>query len=71
MWTYAQTHGLVIVSKDADFAVLSAARGPPPKVIWLRIGNGPTQDVVNLLRARAADVQAFLSDPSAGVLELS
>ena len=70
VWAYAATRGLAVVSKDADFVALSAALGSPPKVIWLRIGNGPTQDVVALLRARAADVQAFLADPAAGVLTL-
>ncbi|MFO0799576.1 MAG: DUF5615 family PIN-like protein [Gemmataceae bacterium] len=70
VWTYAAAHGLAVVSKDADFATLSAALGPPPKVVWLRIGNGPTRDVVALLRARAADVHTFLADPAAGVLEL-
>jgi predicted nuclease of predicted toxin-antitoxin system len=59
-----------MVSKDADFQALSAALGPPPKVIWLRIGNGPTRDVVALLRTRAADVRAFLADPTSALLEL-
>jgi predicted nuclease of predicted toxin-antitoxin system len=70
VWTYAGVHGLAVVSKDVDFARLSAVLGPPPKVIWLRIGNGPTRDVVNLLRARVADAHAFLADPAAAVLEL-
>jgi predicted nuclease of predicted toxin-antitoxin system len=70
VWTYAAAHGLAVVSKDADFVRLSAVLGLPPKVIWLRIGNGPTRDVVALLRARVADVQAFLADPAAAVLEL-
>jgi len=70
VWDYAAAHGLAVVSKDADFAQLSAVLGPPPKVIWLRIGNGPTRDVVALLQTRAADVQAFLADPTAAVLEL-
>ena len=70
VWAYAAAHGLAVVSKDADFVQLSAVLGPPPKVIWLRIGNGPTRDVVSLLRTRAADVQAFLADPVAAVLEL-
>jgi predicted nuclease of predicted toxin-antitoxin system len=70
VWAYAAAHGLAVVSKDADFAQLSAALGPPPKVIWLRIGNGPTRDVVAMLRARAADVQAFLADPARCILEL-
>lgn len=70
VWVYAAAHGLAVVSKDADFAQLSAVLGPPPKVIWLRIGNGPTRDVVALLQTRAAEVQAFLADPAAAVLEL-
>jgi predicted nuclease of predicted toxin-antitoxin system len=70
VWAYAAAKGLAVVSKDADFARLSAVLGAPPKVIWLRIGNGPTRDVVALLRLRAAVVQAFLTDVGAAVLEL-
>jgi predicted nuclease of predicted toxin-antitoxin system len=70
VWAYAAAHGLAVVSKDTDFVRLSAALGAPPKVIWLRLGNCPTRDVVTLLRARAADVRAFLADPAVAVLEL-
>ena len=70
VWAYAVARGLAVVSKDADFRNLSASQGPPPKVIWLHVGNGPTRDVEALLRSRAADVRAFLSDPAASVLEL-
>jgi predicted nuclease of predicted toxin-antitoxin system len=67
---YAAAHGFAVVSKDADFAKLAATLGAPPKVIWLRIGNGPTRDVVALLRSRATDVNAFLADTTQAVLEL-
>ena len=70
VWAYAAARGLAVVSKDADFRHLSATLGPPPKVVWLRVGNGPTRDVEALLRSRAADIRAFLSDPAASVLEL-
>ena len=70
VWAYAAARGLAVVSKDADFAALSATLGPPPKVVWLRIGNGPTRDVAALLQSRLANVQAFLTDPAASVLEL-
>lgn len=70
VWAYAAAQGLAVVSKDADFARLSAVLGPPPKVFWLRIGNRPTRDVVALLRSRAADIQAFLADAVATILEL-
>lgn len=70
VWAYAAARGLAITSKDADFASLSTTLGTPPKVVWLRVGNGPTRDVLALLRARAADIQAFLSDPGTALLEL-
>ena len=70
VWAYAAARGLAVVSKDADFRNLSTTYGPPPKVIWLRVGNGPTRDIEALLRSRAADVRAFLSDPAASMLEL-
>ena len=38
IWDYAGTHGYVIASKDTDFRQLAFLYGPPPKVIWLRVG---------------------------------
>ena len=70
VWDYAAARGLAVVSKDADFQHLSAALGLPPKVVWLRVGNGPTRAIEALLRSRAADIRAFLSDPAAALLEL-
>jgi predicted nuclease of predicted toxin-antitoxin system len=70
VWSFAATNGLAIVSKDSDFQVLSRTRGSPPKVVWLRIGNGPTRDVESLLRSRCVDVCAFLADPAQALLEL-
>ena len=70
VWAYAAAHGLAVVSKDADFQKLSAALGPPPKVVWVRVGNSPTRVVEMLLRSRAGDIRAFLADPASAVLEL-
>lgn len=70
VWTYAAARGLAVVSKDVDFRDLSVLLGPPPKVLWLRVGNGPTRDVEALLRSRAADIRTFLADPAAALLEL-
>jgi predicted nuclease of predicted toxin-antitoxin system len=70
VWAYAATRGLAIVSKDADFVQLSAALGPPPKLVWLRVGNRLTRDVAALLRTRAADIRTFLADPAASLLQL-
>ena len=70
VWAYAASRGLTVVSKDADFRSLSASLGSPPKVLWLRVGNGPARAVEALLRSRAVDIRAFLADPSSALLEL-
>jgi predicted nuclease of predicted toxin-antitoxin system len=70
VWHYAAAHDLIVVSKDADFSQLVLQRGPPPKVIWLRVGNGPTAAVAALLRGRVADVLAFVANPAMSLLIL-
>ncbi len=64
VWEYAAAKGLAIVTKDADFELLAEKLGPPPKVLWLHLGNGPTQAVESLLRSRATEIEFFLSTPT-------
>jgi predicted nuclease of predicted toxin-antitoxin system len=47
---------------------MSFLRGAPPKVVWLRIGNAPTQAVVDLLRSRIADIEYFVRDAETALL---
>lgn len=60
----------MIVTKDVDCYNLSAARGYPPKVVWIRLGNCPTSEVADLLRERHGELLAFHRDDAAGLLEL-
>jgi len=39
LWAQASAAGFVLVTKDEDFHRLSVLLGPPPKVIWVRLGN--------------------------------
>jgi len=39
VWDFARQHGLVIVSKDADFSERIIVSTPPPWVVHLRFGN--------------------------------
>ena len=43
VWGVAAKRGCALVSKDEDFHRLSVLRGAPPKVIWIRLGNAPTE----------------------------
>ncbi len=70
MWAYATATGFVLVTKDEDFHRLSVLRGPPPKVIWVRLGNGTTADVARLLRVRHGPIATFVAHPEAAFLAL-
>lgn len=71
VWSYARTHGSAIVSKEADFQQRSFVEGHPPKVIWIRLGNCPTEDIERLLRDRRQEVAAFGADEDGSFLILS
>ena len=60
----------MIVTKDEDFHRISVLLGPPPKVIWIRLGNCATADVGALLRLRADAGRAFIEQSEAAFLEL-
>lgn len=70
VWTRAAADGFALVTKDEDFHRLSVLLGPPPKVIWIRLGNCATEQVAHLLRNRADDVAAFAADGEVAFLEL-
>jgi predicted nuclease of predicted toxin-antitoxin system len=71
VWTRAAAHGFMIVTKDDDFRQRSVLHGAPPRVIWLRLGNCRTAEVEAVLRARNADVLAFVRDADAALLILA
>ena len=70
VWQMAREHDCVLVTKDEDFHRLSVLRGAPPKVLWLRLGNGATEDIARLLRDRAEDIRRFEAQSDETFLEL-
>lgn len=70
LWDYAKANGFMLVSQDSDFAELAALLGPPPKLIWLRSGNQPTDFIERMLRDRAGMIAAFEKDAETACLEL-
>jgi predicted nuclease of predicted toxin-antitoxin system len=70
VWIHARQHGLVILSKDNDFLERGLLYGPPPKVIYLALGNCTTRRIEELLRASHNRVVAFGTNPDEGVLIL-
>ena len=62
VWEYARSKGFTIVFKDEDFHQLSFLRGPPPKVVWVKLGNCTIGDVERVLRERLSDLLEFDND---------
>ena len=46
IWNYALTGYDSLVSKDEDFAVMSALEADGPMVVWVRFGNTSRRDVI-------------------------
>jgi len=70
VWDHAKDGGYAIVSKDIDFHQRAFLYGPPPKVVWIRLGNCSTWEIESLLRVRADDVEAFGEEPDSALLVL-
>ncbi|MBX2992292.1 MAG: DUF5615 family PIN-like protein [Bacteroidetes bacterium] len=71
LWQFALEHGFAIVSKDSDFLHRSIVRGHPSKVIFLRIGNSPSNVIANILNANKDRILAFENDHIESMLILS
>ncbi len=70
IWEYARQNDLIIVSKDNDFRQLIFLNGPPPKVVWLSVGNAGTEAIYHLLQDKLSSIEAFKADPDAGLLPI-
>jgi predicted nuclease of predicted toxin-antitoxin system len=70
IWAYARANGYTIVSKDNDFRQYAFLYGPPPKVVWLSVGNAGTAAIANLVRSQTGTIHAFDADPQQSLLVL-
>ena len=71
VWMRSAAEDLMIVTKDDDFRQRSFLRGPPPKVLWLRLGNCSTLEVATVLRQRVRDIEEFAADAHAALMVLT
>jgi predicted nuclease of predicted toxin-antitoxin system len=60
IWFYASSAGMVIITKDEDFATrrILAAAGPP--IVWIRRGNTTRRQLLRWLTPLLADIVAAL-----------
>jgi len=70
IWDFAGEHGHLIVSKDSDFRQLAFLLGPPPKPVWLRVGNRSTAAIAEVLRGGAGAIARFAVSEEEALLVL-
>jgi predicted nuclease of predicted toxin-antitoxin system len=71
IWDYAYENGFTIVSKDDDFRQRSFLEGPPPKIVWLQVGNAGTGQIAELLQERSARLRDFADENESALLIVS
>jgi predicted nuclease of predicted toxin-antitoxin system len=70
IWQFAKSNNYSILTFDEDFSELQNLYSFPPKIIWLRTGNAPTNDIKTLLLSKETEIVKFLNDKELGVYEL-
>jgi len=70
IWDYASENDYSIVTKDEDFNSLSQVKGFPPHVIWVRLGNCSTADILNVLNDNFTAIASIIDDGEAGIIEI-
>lgn len=70
IWNYAKKNSFVIVTQDSDFNDLNSLYGFPPKIIWIRTGNLPTETIVKVLLSHYDELKSFLSNENYGCFEI-
>ncbi len=70
LWELAKEQNYITVSKDNDFRQRVFLLGPPPKVIWLSVGNAGTSAIAKSLKENVAGIQSFEEKSEEGLLIL-
>ena len=71
IWKFARNNGYTILTKDSDFNYLYQAKGVPPKIIWLRVGNMKTKALEILLESQKNIIAHFVKHSEQGLLEIT
>jgi predicted nuclease of predicted toxin-antitoxin system len=70
IWEYSKSNNYCIVTLDYDFIDISTLKGFPPKIIWLRIGNTSTENIINKILSESKLINEFLSSTDTAFLEI-
>ena len=70
IWHFARNHDFTIVTHDEDYYDFLNLYGAPPKVIWLRFGNAPTNFVAEKLIEHTISINNLIMNSDYDLLEI-
>jgi predicted nuclease of predicted toxin-antitoxin system len=71
IFMYARRKGIeAVLTLDEDFNLLVLEHNPPPKIIWLRIGNASVVVQAETILKNEAAIRIFLGDSQTDCLEI-
>lgn len=62
IWQMARRESSIIVTKDRDFAIWAAARRDGPQVVWIRLGNATSRNLLMWLEPRWLEIESRLNE---------
>ena len=62
LWTYARQRDWTILTRDTDFFDRLMLEGPPPKIIWVRLGNIRRGELESLLSSLWPAISTLLAN---------
>jgi len=70
VWSSPARTATPSLRKDNDFRQRAFLSGPPPKVVWLAVGNADTATIAELLRSRTAELAQLDAESATALLVL-
>ena len=70
IFEYARDNDFTLVTFDEDFVDIQSLKNYPPKVLWLRMGNSSTLNVLHRLSESKQSIIDFADNVELGVLEI-
>jgi len=64
IWNYAETDGLVLLTKDEDFAMRAQQVQAGPVIVWLRVGNSSNRALRAWLEPRLPGIVQLVTQGS-------
>lgn len=62
IWKFCVKRGRILITKDEDFFILATRPGDLGQLLWLRVSNCRTRDLLSMLNQRWSEIESAFSE---------